>query len=126
MVQAGAQADAGERGRRLVAPPPAVEARIDHRQLDIAERVEPVEQIELLEHETDLVAAHGGERVGIEGGDHLAVEPVESRWSGRSRQPMTFMKVDLPEPDGPITATKSPASTESVTSSSAVTVSSPR
>jgi hypothetical protein len=35
---------------------------------------------------------------------------------------MTFMKVDLPEPDGPITATYSPASMPSVTSISARTV----
>jgi hypothetical protein len=27
---------------------------------------------------------------------------------GRSRQPITFMNVDFPEPDGPITATISP------------------
>ena len=37
----------------------------------------------------------------------LAVEHVLAG-VGRSRQPSTFMKVDLPEPDGPITATNSP------------------
>src|SRR6185503_7323698 len=47
-----------------------------------------------------------------------------SRYSplvGRSRQPITFMKVDLPEPDGPITATNSPASMSRLTPSSACT-----
>jgi hypothetical protein len=36
-----------------------------------------------------------------------------------------FMKVDLPEPDGPITATNSPASMPSVTPASACTTVSP-
>src|SRR5712692_62827 len=33
---------------------------------------------------------------------------------GRSRQPIRFTRVDLPEPDGPMTATHSPGSTVSV------------
>ncbi len=36
-----------------------------------------------------------------------------------------FMKVDLPEPDGPITATNSPSSTLTETPASAVTTWSP-
>ena len=40
---------------------------------------------------------------------------------GRSRQPITFMKVDLPEPEGPITATNSPLSMSTLTPSSART-----
>ena len=44
---------------------------------------------------------------------------------GRSRQPIKFMKVDLPEPDGPMTETNSPRSIDTVTPSSARTVSVP-
>ena len=44
---------------------------------------------------------------------------------GLSRQPIRFMNVDLPEPDGPITETNSPRSMASDTPSSARTVSVP-
>jgi len=44
---------------------------------------------------------------------------------GRSRQPRRFMRVDLPEPDGPMIATNSPSSIDSVTPSSARTSTSP-
>ena len=54
-------------------------AGIDHRQFDIAERVEPVEQMELLEHEADLAVAHGRERVAAEPATVVAVEPVGAR-----------------------------------------------
>ena len=37
-----------------------------------------------------------------------------------------FMNVDLPDPDGPMTARKSPASIDSVTPASACTTLSPR
>src|SRR5919112_2862764 len=40
---------------------------------------------------------------------------------GRSRQPTRFMNVDLPEPDGPMTATKSPSSISRETRSRATT-----
>ena len=44
---------------------------------------------------------------------------------GRSRQPMTFIIVDFPEPDGPMMAIYSPALIESETLSSARTIFSP-
>jgi hypothetical protein len=40
---------------------------------------------------------------------------------GVSRQPSRFMKVDFPEPEGPMTATNSPAAMSSDTPFSAVT-----
>src|SRR5713226_7181063 len=40
---------------------------------------------------------------------------------GRSRQPIRFMRVLLPDPEGPMTASHSPGSTERDTSSSACT-----
>src|SRR5438874_6360529 len=44
---------------------------------------------------------------------------------GLSRQPTTFMKVDLPEPDGPMIATNSPSSISSETPRRAWTITSP-
>ena len=44
---------------------------------------------------------------------------------GSSRLPAIVSRVDLPEPDGPITATRWPLSTEKSTSSSALTAVSP-
>ena len=44
---------------------------------------------------------------------------------GRSRQPMTFMSVDLPEPEAPMMARNSPSATERVTPRSARTSTSP-
>src|ERR1019366_9146097 len=44
---------------------------------------------------------------------------------GRSRQPRMFIRVDLPEPDGPMIATKSPRRICSETSSRPVTFMSP-
>src|SRR5438105_11956271 len=40
---------------------------------------------------------------------------------GRSRQPMRFMKVDLPEPEGPMMATNSPLRTSRLMARSACT-----
>jgi hypothetical protein len=45
---------------------------------------------------------------------------------GRSRQPMMFISVDLPEPDGPMMAMNSPSSTTIEMPSSARTSTSPR
>ncbi|MNC95051.1 hypothetical protein D3C83_120640 [compost metagenome] len=49
--------------------------------------------------------------------------PSRTYWPlvGRSRQPSTFMKVDLPEPDGPMMATNSPRSISTLTPSRART-----
>src|SRR4051812_46271880 len=44
---------------------------------------------------------------------------------GRSRHPRMCISVDLPEPDGPVTATNSPASTSRFAPRSARTVTSP-
>ncbi len=44
---------------------------------------------------------------------------------GRSRPARTFIRVDLPEPEGPITATSSPSETESETPARASTAVSP-
>src|SRR4051812_8686795 len=58
----------------------------------------------------------------------VATSVPSSRYSprlGTSRQPRMFIKVDLPDPDEPITATYSPASTRSDTPRNACTAVSP-
>ncbi len=54
----------------------ALLAGIDHRQFDIAHGVQTIQQMELLEHETELAIAHGGQRIRVHGGHGFAVEPV--------------------------------------------------
>ncbi len=44
---------------------------------------------------------------------------------GMSRQPRMFMSVDFPDPDAPMTATNSPRSMRRLTSSTALTATSP-
>src|SRR5450759_714117 len=53
--------------------------------------------------------------------------PAKTNWPlvGRSRQPMMFIMVDLPDPDDPIMATNSPRSIETLTPCSARTSVSP-
>ena len=103
--------------------PPAL-AVVEQRQLDVLERRRPREQVEPLEHEPDLVVPHGGQLVPRQLGDVAAVEDVLPRL-GRSRQPRMCMNVDLPDPEGPVTARNSPASMSSETPRSAWTLTSP-
>ncbi len=58
----------------------------------------------------------------------LSLRPPTLTWpsEGRSRPARMFRSVDLPEPEGPISATKRPAGISSETSSSACTSSTPR
>ena len=70
------EADAAERLQGALAAGPAVEARIDHRQFDIAEGVDARQQVELLEHEADLAVAQARQAVGVEALDRRAGEPV--------------------------------------------------
>ncbi len=98
---------------------------VQQRQLDVLERRGARQQVEALEHEADLRVADLGalrrrrapRRRCRRGGSEPEV--------GRSRQPRMFMSVDLPEPDGPITATNSPAPIVRSTPSSARTSTSP-
>ena len=76
MMRAIREPDAGERRHGAFAPRAAVDAGIDHRQLDIAEGVDARQQVELLEDEADLAVAQGREPVGAQRLDALAVEAV--------------------------------------------------
>ena len=70
----------------------------------------PVEQVEELEHDPDVAPAQPGEPVLVESVDALpATSMVPS--SGGSSPAIMFSSVDFPQPDGPMTATNSPART---------------
>ncbi len=74
----------------------------------VVEGAEAVEQEELLEYQPDVAGSQDRERAVVHGGDLGAgdrTEPV----LGRSRVATMWSGVDLPEPDGPVTATSSPA-----------------
>ena len=82
---------------------------VDERQLDVVERGRPRQQVEGLEDEADLAVAHRGQLVVVHLRDDLAAQhvgaPARACRGSRSR----FMSVDLPEPEGPMIATYSPA-----------------
>jgi hypothetical protein len=81
-------------------------AVVDERQLDVVQSGGAGQQVEGLEDEADFLVADAGQFVVVERADELAVEPVVAL-AGESRQPIRFMKVDLPEPEGPMMATYS-------------------
>ena len=86
----------------------------------LSRRCRARQQVVGLEDEADALAAQRGQTVIVE-----AATSVPARWyvpeDGRSRQPMTCMSVDLPEPDGPTMATNSPSRTWMSTPASACT-----
>ena len=94
------------------------------RQADVLGDVEERDQVEELEDEAGPVAAQPGRRVVGQLADRLALED-DLAGVGRSSPPSSWRSVLLPEPDGPISATNSPASTVSETPRSASTVVSP-
>ena len=110
VVEAVAEPDAGE---RLHAPGPARSSRrsagVDQRQLDVAQRGQRGQQVELLEDEADAPVADLGELVLVEVARRPRRPAGTSRSVATSRQPRMCMSVDFPEPDGPMIATYSPA-----------------
>jgi hypothetical protein len=93
-------------------------ATIEQRQFDILLRRSAREQVEALKDKTEAIAAQQGALVAVE---PLNVDAAKAIFAGGrvSRQPSRFIAVDLPEPLGPITATKSPASMRRLTPRSA-------
>jgi hypothetical protein len=98
----------------------ARDAAIHERQLHVLERGGARQQVEALEHEADEAVADDGARVVAAKRDVDAVERILPA-EGRSRQPMMFIMVLLPEPLVPTIATNSPRAMVSVTSRSART-----
>ena len=93
-----------------LAPLPGRHAAEQQRQLHVLVGRDLRQQIEVLEDEADAAVADLGELVAGDARDVLAAEVVRSR-VGVSRQPIRFISVDLPEPDGPTIATNSPRRT---------------
>ena len=99
-------------------------AGIGQRQLDVGERSGSRDEVETLKHETDIPVADVGQGVFVDPADVAAGQPVAA--AGRqSRQPMMFIKVLLPLPNAPTTATYSPRSTRKLIPRSACTETSP-
>ena len=84
------------------------DARVEQPGRDVVERAHPVEQEELLEDEPDRRAPAApparARRAPRCPRPATCTEPAD----GRSSVPITCSSVDLPEPDGPTTATASP------------------
>ena len=94
-------------------------APIEQRQLHVVDDREIGDQVERLEDESELAVPHAGERaVGVRG-DRLAVERTRVPAVGTSSSPITFSSVLLPQPDGPMIETNSPARTSRLMSRSA-------
>ena len=114
MVLAMGEPDLGEAGLGLVARVAVAARRIEQGEGDIVERAGPRQQIEGLEHEADLLVAVERELIRAEAararGPRLVSEPLV----GVSSAPIRFMKVDLPEPEAPVTARYSPRSTSTL------------
>jgi hypothetical protein len=96
-----------ERGLSPPDPLLAPDAGIDERHLDVLQRRMAGEQVVGLEHEADVAVADRRQPVVRQ---LVTSSPLKTRRPelGRSRSPMRFMSVDLPDPDGPMMATNSP------------------
>ena len=78
MIGAVGETDGFQEVHGAFAPLASSDARIDERQSDIVGGAALREQVEVLEHEADLLVAREGERVVREMRDLLAVEPVRA------------------------------------------------
>ena len=109
VVAPAVEADRGQRlGRRRMARLRAL-AAVEQRQLDVLLRRGARQQVEALEDEAEVAPAQARALVARQALDVHAAEQVLAS-VGVSRQPMTFIAVDLPEPLGPMMATNSPSS----------------
>jgi hypothetical protein len=102
------EADAPEGFLRALPPFPRLDPGVQEGKLDVLQGAGARQEIEALEDEADAGVADLGQIVAAEAADVPALEPVGPAF-GLSRQPR-MLKVDLPEPDGPMTATNSPLS----------------
>ena len=81
-------------------------AGINQRQLDVVQRGGARQQIEGLKNKSDFFIANARQFVVVQFADQLLVQPILP-FEGESRQPIKFISVDLPDPDGPMMATYS-------------------
>ncbi len=102
------QPDLFQRRSRGGMPLGAVQTLVDQRQFDVLQRGGARQQVVALKDEAQIVAAQ--QRALILGQiRHLDPVEVVVPLVGVSRQPITFIAVDLPDPLGPMMATNSPA-----------------
>jgi hypothetical protein len=103
-----AQPDPVEQLARLRPPRFLVQAGINQRQGDVVLQAHARQQVEALKDETQRAVAQNGQRILVHLRDVAPGEKIIALTVGVSRQPSRFMKVDLPEPDGPMIARYSP------------------
>jgi hypothetical protein len=106
MLDAVTELDALESFRRALSALVSADTGVDQRQLDVMERGRAGEQVERLKNESDLAIPDASQLVLVLVGDQLARQPILTGVR-RVRQPIRFISVDLPEPDGPMMATYS-------------------
>ena len=122
--------------RRPFGEPDAIEGRVgelegvvaaveEQREGDVLARAQQREEVEELEDEPDASAAHVRQRLFVQIRRAPRPSMATAPASGRSRPPTRCSRVDLPEPDGPMIATNSPAAIDRSTSRSAWTASCP-
>ena len=110
LVLAAARPDGGQRRRRRARCCSCERhVAVEQRQLDVLERVVRGSRLKLWKTKPSggcgsRRARRADRRRHVDAGEAGSVPRV-----GRSRQPRMFMKVDLPEPEAPMTATNSPA-----------------
>src|SRR5262245_50631352 len=107
MVEAVTEPDLGKQGAGAREPGTARDTRVDHRQLHILQRGGARQQIEGLEHESDAAIADRRKVIVVERVHLDALETIRAAGCPIEAAEM-FMKVDFPEPDGPMTARNSP------------------
>ncbi len=116
VIGAVPKADAGQRVNRFLLVSHAVKVLRQH---DVLDRGEKGDEMELLEDESDFFRAHTIQFSGRESSsadESPATLTPSSQISpelGRSRQPIRFTSVDLPDPDGPMIESHSPGATSS-------------
>ena len=82
-------------------------AGIDQRQFHVVKCSCASQQIECLEHESNFFVADARQFIIIQFADQLTDSASTGPSLGESRQPIRFISVDLPEPEGPMIATYS-------------------
>src|SRR6185437_2194069 len=89
------------------------DAKVYEGEFHVLENGELVDEVKTLENEADVTFAEVGAFAFVEVGDFDAVEDKLPP-SGSSSRPRIFSRVDLPQPEGPITDTNSPSFTSNV------------
>ena len=95
------------------------------RQRDVLEQRQRRQQVEELEDEADALAPDPGQLVVAKASPGPRTPGARSRTIGRSIAPHRCSSVDLPQPDGPTSATNSPCTTSRLTPATACTWVSP-